>query len=71
MAKWIKIAEDRWVNASNIASLHIAPNGWAMISWTVMANGNIPLTECKTQKEAEKFIKDFIDEHYINTGKVE
>ena len=62
MAKWLKI-KNTYFNLCQIQQIWIQ-------DYKVMIDG-MPVAELKSKEQAEQYIKDFIAEHYIQTGKVE
>ena len=69
MAKWIRVVDLTWerhpvhfLNVERIRQIKIDKN--------VVVIDDVAIAECKTKEEAEKYIKDFIEEHYIPTEKV-
>ena len=62
MAKWIKI-KDTYFNAGQIRRID-SKNGIVKIDGAIIADFN-------SDEKAEQFIKDFIDEHYVKTEKVQ
>ena len=73
MAKWIKL-NDKHYNIASILSLHSYPVGQLLgkpDGWVVIVNDTKIIFECGSQEQAEQFIRNFIDENYIKTEKVE
>ncbi len=66
MAKWIKV-ENAWLNVQAIVSLNVLGPNVAKKKplFAVIVNYDFPIAHFNTRKEAEKFIQEFIDEHYL------
>ena len=62
MAKWIR-AEDSFFNLENIKEIYINQ------CHDVLIDG-VLIKKCKTRDLAETYVKEFIAEHYIKTGRI-
>ena len=70
MAKWIKLKTITGYTYFNLGLIHYFQIRKYEDKFDVIVDTLVALATFATNKEAEKFIEDFIKEHYIQTEKI-